>query len=173
MRKLIPALAVLALALVPSAVAGAPPGQWGGTADVSKQRQVTHVAVEDGEYAFMGVPQLTGKTLGEIGALGFDSVADSRIGAGAPRYSLLLDDGSYVFASAFYCQDEPADGVVHTDFLDETDCVLYGYSDATGSVAQTWSEWVETLGDARITWAGLVIDEAGDYALTNVVAKPA
>jgi hypothetical protein len=169
MNRLWPAaLAALSLALVPAAVAAAPPGQWGGTAEVSKQGQVTTVVVEPGEYAFLNVPQLTGKTMAQVGALSFDSLAESRIGAGAPRYSLVFDNGVTLFPSALYCQDTLADGTIRADFLDESDCLIYG---STGG-PMTWSQWAEQLGDAEITFAGLVLDEAGTYELTSVVARP-
>lgn len=173
MKKLhLAALAAAALALVPTASAGSPPGQWGGTADVTKQSQVTKVVAETDEYAFMNVPALRGKTFSQIDELGFDSLEDSRIGAGAPRFSILFDDKSYLFPSALYCQKTLADGTVHTDFLSESNCVVYGFTETTGFVAKTWAQWGDVFEDAEITWAGLVIDEPGDYALTNIVARP-
>jgi hypothetical protein len=165
-------LAVLALVLVPVAIGASPPGQWGGTADVSKQADVTSVVAESDEYASMYVPQLVGKTFAQIGALGFDSLEESRIGAGAPRYSLLFDDGSYLFPSALYCQETLPDDTVHSDFMSATNCVVYGYTAGTGFVAKTWSEWADIFGEAEVTWPGLVIDEAGEYQLTHIVARP-
>lgn len=165
-------LAAVALVLVPVAVAGSPPGQWGGTADVTKQADVTSVVAESGEYAFMYVPQLVGKQFAQIGALGFDSLEGSRIGAGAPRYSILFDDDSYLFPSALYCQETLPNDTVRSDFMSTTNCVVYGFTASTGFVAKTWSEWGDVFDDAQIEWAGLVIDEAGEYQLTNVVARP-
>jgi len=173
MKKLwLAALAALVLALVPVASAGSPPGQWGGSADVTKKAQVTTVVVGSGKYAYMNVPALKGKTFAQIGALGFDSLAGSRLGAGAPRFSIEFDDGSYLFPSGMYCQETLADATVHTDFMATSNCVVYGYTAATGFVAKTWSQWGAIYDEAQISWAGLVIDEAGTYAVTNIVARP-
>ena len=174
MRKLwVASLMALALGLVPVASAGSPPGQWGGTADVTKKAQVTMVAVDPGEFAAMNIPALTGKTFAQIGALGFDSLASSRIGAGAPRFSILFDDGSYLFPSALYCQTTLLDGTVHSDFMSPSNCVVYGYTVGTGFVAQPWSQWATSIDPTtQIDWAGLVLDEAGTYALMNIVARP-
>jgi hypothetical protein len=96
----------------------------------------------------------------------------SRIGAGAPRYSLLFDDDSYLFPSALYCQETLPNDTVRSDFMSTTNCFVYGFTASTGFVAKTWSEWGDVFDDAQIEWVGLVIDEAGEYQLTNVVARP-
>ena len=133
---------------------------------------MTTVVVGAGEYAYMNVPSLRGKTFAGIGALGFDSVDGSRIGAGAPRFSIEFADGSYLYPSAAYC-GVIEQGMTHTDFLAAAGCVVYGWTQATGFVAKTWAQWGAVLGDKPIDYVQLLIDEPGTYHLTNVVALPA
>ncbi|MHB1505314.1 MAG: hypothetical protein ACYCVA_01340 [Sulfobacillus sp.] len=110
-------------------------------------------------YAGATVTGVTGLTMSEITQLSFMIDTNHYMGAGAPRFSVILSDGVLLYPSAGDCFNRPI--VKNTGWLTaefaagSTPCMIYG---STGGPA-TWQQWTRTLGNPTIDALYIIQDE--------------
>lgn len=117
-------------------------------------------------WAGVWVGGIAGTSLSALDALGFS--VNGYIGAGAPRFSLILDDGTVLWLSALYCDDlGPGPEWKTVDFVAGV-CTIY---DSAGHAHAGWSD-VSSVhdDDATIDALFLILDEGpGVSYVDNIV----
>ncbi len=119
-------------------------------------------------YSGATINTVSGLTMSQITALSFMVDTSGYVGAGAPRFSIILSDGVTLFPSAGDCgvSHNPSGGWVTVNFMT---CPIYGSS--SGS-PQTWAQWTSALGNPTIDAVYLVQDEGpGTAELANVIVN--
>jgi hypothetical protein len=111
------------------------------------------------------VPQHIGirnKVLKNVTALRFDATTDD-LTAGAPRLSVKLADGTFLFLAAFHCHSDLNGKWSRANFIaNATDCTIYdsaGNSFASDSSSTAWAKVLAKYGDLRLKNVFLVVDE--------------
>ncbi len=105
-------------------------------------------------YAGLWVGGIAGTPLSDLRELGFS--VKGYIGAGAPRFSLILDDGTVLWLSALYCDDPDGGPDWKTvDFVGGT-CTIY---DSSGHTHTGWSDVLDHHGGATVSALFLILDE--------------
>ena len=106
-------------------------------------------------YAGLWVGGISGTPLSDLQELGFS--VTGYIGAGAPRFSLLLDDGTVLWLSALYCDDLDTGSPdwKTVDFVNGA-CTIY---DSAGHTHTSWSDVVAAHSDATVSALFLILDE--------------
>ncbi len=120
-------------------------------------------------YTGAWVHGVSGMTMSQVSELSFMIDTDHYMGAGAPRFSVILSDGVYLYPSAGDCFNAPIQhdtGWQTAEFVSGANpCEIYG---STGG-PESWSAWTAELGDPTISNLIIVQDEGPASAyLANV-----
>jgi hypothetical protein len=83
----------------------APVWQKGSDSRFDQNSRRLHAVVPDGSYfaVYTNRSITLNKPLLNVQNLSFEFSEDAHVGAGAPRISLILDDGTVLYLAAFYC----------------------------------------------------------------------
>lgn len=154
--------------------------QAGSDSRFDQNHRRLHAVVPDGGYfAVYTQRSITmTKPLLNVQNLSFEFAEGQHVGAGAPRISVVLDDGTVLYLSAFYCNQNVGAAAGQTavwgraDFTrDLTDCSIFDSTGAEYSAdgSRTALEVYDAAHpSAVVTEAFLVGDEAGKYNLDRV-----
>jgi hypothetical protein len=126
---------------------------------------------ENGAYSYFdGVVTNTpvnGEALSEVRNIGFDYKGD--LGAGAPRISLGLSDGSYVYLAAGYSSKALGDGWYQ--FNTDDRCADQQADQLNGGPAKIWDSngTVFTTGDNGLdAWVNMAFGHGLDTTITSI-----
>lgn len=158
------------------------PITWGGGSDsrFDQNAKRLHAHVEAGSYfaAYSDASLAINKPLLNVQNLSFEYSQAGHIGAGAPRISVVLDDGTVLYLAAFYCNHTvgqtngkgPSWGRADfTRYL--TDCAIWdsGGTEYSADGSRTALEVYDaTHPDAIVKQSVLVDDEGGNVNLDRI-----
>lgn len=143
----------------------------GGTpTDVSRVIVFNNPLTTGSTYSGATVNGVSGLSMSDVTQLSFMIDTGAYMGAGAPRFSVILSDGVTLFPSAGDCPLSANTGWQTAIFVGPESCTIYGSeSPGTTSGSATWSEWSSFLGDPTIVSMFIVQDEGPAQAyLANV-----
>lgn len=159
--------------------------QRGADSRFDDNQRRLHAVVADGSYFALYTTRSLDMNRPVLNAqnLSFEFAEGSHVGAGAPRISLILDDGSVLYLSAFYCNQHipglvgsgPQGGTPmwgRADFTrDLTDCAIFdsGGTEYSADGSRTALEVYDAAHPgAVIDQAYMVGDEPGRYNLDRI-----
>jgi hypothetical protein len=154
----------------------------GGDAPDSPRRKALHIVTDanpndSGDASYAGVvPQHIGirnKLLKNVTALRFDSTtADDT--AGAPRLSVKVSDGTWLYLSAYHCNSDLNGKWSRSNFLaNDADCTIYdsaGNSYVSDSSSTAWAKVLGKYGDQKLRQVFLVVDEGPKNVFIDDIA---
>lgn len=144
--------------------------------DTNSRALVTHVCEGDYTDAYTNRSLEINQSVGDIKNLSFD-VRTADIGAGAPRISVLFNNGDIAYLSAQYCQNPLAASGGTWSRADLTGAVAncgFYVTGATGGlyeadgVSSAWDVYAAAHPSQVVSYDFVVFDEPGDYAIDRV-----
>jgi hypothetical protein len=144
--------------------------------DTNKRALVVTVCEGDYAEAYSRRALHIDSPAADVQNLSFD-VRTEDIGAGAPRISVVFDNGDVAYLSAAYCAEDitASSGTwSRADFTgDVTDCGFYvsgstaGFYQSDGAQS-AWDAYAAANPDQVVSYAFLVFDEQGSYQVDRV-----
>lgn len=133
------------------------PADPNGNPATGKVIQLVNPLPTGNTYAGATVNNVAGMDMNSVSQLSFDVDTHAYLGAGAPRISVGLDDGTYLYLSTEGCSFTGSTVWQAAEFAATgANCVFYT---SKGGPPQTWTAWTADLQDPTITGMALVQDE--------------